>query len=748
MSAIVDIFNCVQYTQAEKLIPIDILSLIDEIFNNPLNKINWDKYLHIFYTNKYKIIPRYPDNIQNNIKKILGAKNSDINNFLTLDTIFKNINDLNSSYNQSINKTNYTILRLQDNYIEYILNSDNTDLLNHWFRGISNNIMLELYDGIHKSKYHRTIMILKKYLRLQYQSYNEYIKRNSNIGKFYIEYGKFVANELISKYNDGMISIKTIFSKLQEIEKKNEILMDNMNFGKNIFSKTIIYQLVNNCWEKHIDTETIDEDFLSCITSISLQNTKYNEVNIKFINKWYLNIKDKINLTNFKDMLLFNDIIKVLPILKYNNGFNYSKDIDIYFRKLFNIHSDFLEYIMSNLNIMTISYKTIKSVLSLISLHENKNILWGVYFKNLSNRLYSYGKCHVQNILDNMISNEYLMFNYLVNKENNNISNEYLNKTRIMLDNFANSIKHNKNLHLCKIDFVDNLNNNVDINNNIIDKVNYIVFDKNITDNTNSYQLIDKNKYSFELNMALKIGEYYYKNVSEIYNYEWDIQNSYIDFTINSTIVSSSIIEYIIIKTIMENKYNLSELLNKIVNREHDSEFCDRNKKYLSSYVKNLINVDLISYNDDILTISKNISDKHINITEFRPYIVDFSVVNNLNKISEDKKDTKVDNQKDEEKQQINKECIVYLRSLFLTKIFKRNSTVIFNFDKIIEELNKFVNKELSSKKYSEELINIFKQVANVQKNCLINELDSLEKRNIIEISKINSNYKLYSYFV
>lgn len=735
MSTIADIFNCVQHTNDDKLIPINILSLIDEIFSNPTNKINWDKYLHIFYTNKYKLDSIYPNNIQNNIKKILDAKNNDINNFMMLDTIFKNINDLNSSYNQSINKTNYTILRLQDNYIKYILESDNTDLLNHWFRGI-NNIMLELYDGTHKSKYHRTIMIMKKYLRLQYQSYDEYDKRNTNIGKFYIKYGEFVANELISKYNNDKFGIINILNKLQEIEKKNEIFMDNMNFGKNIFSKTVIYHLVNNCWEKHINT--IDENFLSCITSVSLKNTKYNEINIRFINKWFLDIKDKISLSNFKDLVLFNDIVKVLPILKYNNGFNYCADINVYFRKLFDIHDDFLQYIMSKLNVLNMTHNNMKSIMSLIALYKNKNILWEVYFNNLSNRLYGNS---LDKVFDNLINNEYMMLNYLLNKENNNIDCEYLNKTRILLDNFANSIKHTKNLHECKIDFVDINNNNVSVNNNIIDKVNYIVFDKNIINNTNSYKLIDMNKYFYELNIALKIGEYYYKNVSEIYNYEWDIQKSKIDFTINSTKVSSSIIEYIIIKTIMENKYNLSQLLNQIVNKEHDLELCERNKKYLSSYIKNLINVNLITYNDDILTISKNISNENIDITSFVPYIVDFSVVDNLNKNSEEKKEL-------EENKYINKECIVYLRTLFLTTIFKKNSTVSFTLDRIIEELNKFVNKELSNKKYSEELINIFKHVTNVQKNVLINELESLEKRNIIDISDSIADSKFYTYFV
>ena len=816
MSAIIDIFNCVQHTYDEKSLPIDILSLIDEIFNNPTNKINWDKYLHIFYTNKYKFGSSYPKNIQNNIKKILSNKNSDIHNFVVLDNIFKNLNDLNLSYNQSINKINYTNSRLQDNYIEYILTSDNTDLLNHWFRGISNNITLELYDGVPIiSKYHRTIMILRKYLRLQYKSYDEYNKRNSNIGNFYIKYSDFIADELINNYTCNKMSISNIFSKLQEIEKKNEIFMDNMNFGKNIFSKNIIYKLIVHCWQSHVNTNIIDESFLNCINSISLQNhpmlhMKYNYINNQFINKWYLDIKDKINPLYFKNSVLFNDIIKVLPILKYNKGFYYNEKIDTCFRKLFDINNEFLQYIVSKLDVIILSHNTIKAILSLIALYENKNTLWEVYFKNLYNRLHKYG-CS-PDAFDNYINNEYLMFNYLINIKNNNTDSEYLNKTRIMLDNFANSIKHNKNLRTCKIDFVDNLNNNFDIDKNIFNKVNYIVFDKNIIDNTNSYQLIDKNKYFhqfinknkyfYELNMPLKFGENYYKNVSDIYNYEWDIQRSVIDFTINSTRVSSSIIEYIIIKTIMEDSYNLDKFFDQIINKEYNTsafelimwrvakkmqqrrqanvsspditqanvsspDITQANvssldmmyanvtsvdmmyafekgavfKKYLSSYVKNLISVNLITYNDNVLSISKNIESNHIDIVSFVPYIVDLNSVNNLNESSEEKK-------LDKENLYMNKECIVYLRSLFLTKIFKRNSTKFFNIEKIIIELKNFVDDELSSKKYSNELINIFKHLVTVPENILINELESLEKRNIIEIKKGGINLRFYKYFI
>ena len=62
-------------------------------------------------------------------------------------------------------------------------------------------------------------MILRKYLRLQYKSYDEYNKRNSNIGNFYIKYSDFVANELIDNYTYNKMSISNRFTKLQEIEK-------------------------------------------------------------------------------------------------------------------------------------------------------------------------------------------------------------------------------------------------------------------------------------------------------------------------------------------------------------------------------------------------------------------------------------------------------------------------------------------------------------------------------------------------
>ena len=164
-------------------------------------------------------------------------------------------------------------------------------------------------------------------------------------------------------------------------------------------------------------------------------------------------------------------------------------------------------------------------------------------------------------------------------------------------------------------------------------------------------------------------------------------------------------------------------------------------KKYLSSYVKNLISVNLITYNDNVLSISKNIESNHIDIVSFVPYIVDLNSVNNLNESSEEKK-------LDKENLYMNKECIVYLRSLFLTKIFKRNSTKFFNIEKIIIELKNFVDDELSSKKYSNELINIFKHLVTVPENILINELESLEKRNIIEIKKGGINLRFYKYFI
>ena len=78
-------------------------------------------------------------------------------------------------------------------------------------------------------------------------------------------------------------------------------------------------------------------------------------------------------------------------------------------------------------------------------------------------------------------------------------------------------------------------------------------------------------------------------------------------------------------------------------------------------------------------------------------------------------------------------ECLEYLRLMFITKMFKSNSTHKYRVSDILTELDKFINKYLNEHKLNTEINNIIKNLINIDQEELLKNLTSLEKRDIIE---------------
>jgi hypothetical protein len=779
-----DLFSVVQNDSIINKNNITTIEYIDRIMilkDITQLKINWTETLHTFYQNQLLFNSTNISHIKEKLLSILLdtdnlQKINHLNRFLHLNGIFNILNELNASYNQSIDLKNFTLNKFQDFYLSQIINDTNPELINHWFDGIYNQIPIELYDEYHKSKYHKGIDILKNYLQplillvesKETNQNNSTIIESKELRESYIEifidkYVKWITNNFIENFDNNKMSLLDIFIKLNKLNKINEIFLDINSRSK--FLNKIIIALVP-CWKKYLETILlnnlmIDEEIINMFNMVDLTKTNYQNYTLQFMELWQANIKLNINPKNYSNSKLFESLRKISPIINsFKSGYNKSDLIIAYIKNLFLIDVNLLGYIMTGLNILIkntytklISDKNIldnihseiNNSLLLVSLYDNKEELWNQYFKYIYNRIMNITK---KIRLDKKLINyEFNIFNQLVS----NSCGAYSDKTKSLLNNIKSSIEHNNAIHKIKINYK---NNNGTIKENFnspdITKVDYTIFDKYIWDSNNDnkikYNLIEQTKYPIEINTYLSVGKTYYDLVSETKKIDWDIENSIININLNKLNLILNIVQYTIvseiIKTFKSNNQLLTkdQLIDNIVNK--DPKNISDAKKYIESYISNMIGKDIIILFDGKLKIDENYNNLNpiqIDISNFIPSlnIQNIKVDTTLSNKNLEKKDTndiqnKINN---DGSIHMTKECISYLRLMMLIKMFKGNSTKIFPLNSIITNLSEQINKyvENSNIKLNEELKKVFINLINVKDNELIMELKSIEKRDIIE---------------
>lgn len=732
--------------------------------------INWSDVLHTFYQNQLIFNDNIIDLISKKIHSILNEtlKNSsdtnsidNVHRFLHLNAIFEILNELNSSYNQTVDIRNYTLKIFQTFYLNELNKSENGNLLTHWFDGIY-NINLELFDGKHKSKYHKAIEILKKYLDPLPESENcllQLSKRNELIDNFVTNYAKWISVKLTENYKNDKLSLLNVFNKLTNFDEINKFFINNIKLRSDFLNSTIV-NLVP-CWEIYLsniltNNLMIDEKIINTFNSVDLTKTNFHNITVEFMELWQSNIKLSICPKNYGNSKLFESIRKICPLINLKNGTNKSQLVLKYIKDLFSFDNNFLGYIMTGLNILikkcyneynTTNQLTVTSdinyTLALISLYDNKEEIWNAYFKCTYNRIMAITK--KMRINKQLINFELDIFNQLI--INGCVASS--DKTKSLLNNIKNSIDHLNVIHKLEINYKKNDGSNFDsFVGPEISKVDYTIFDKYIWENENSdkikYNLIEQSKYPNEIKTYLSVGKSYFDVVSETNKIEWDVEYSVINYNIGQLNVVSNIIQYTILSTILSasktsNLLSKDQLINYIVTK--DSTNSSDAKKYIESYISYMISKDIIVLSNGKLCINTAFNDielekSFIDISDFKPSLNIEAI--NTNQINIDQTNsTNSEIQSTEiNENKFTDECISYLRIMMLIKLFKQNSTTAYALNTILNRLSEQIAKYVASAKLSQSLQQVFNGLINVTDNQLIMELKSLEKRDIIEETK------------
>lgn len=700
-------------------------------------KINWPEHLHMFYKNHLT----FSDNMEREISKkilfILTGKEIELcetdnlnhlNRFTHLNNLFTKINELNVSYDNIHDFKDYTLSRCQDYYLKQIINLKN-NIIYHWFNGIFNGINMD-FDNYKNSRYFKGIGILKSYLARKTDNYDNNVMRSNYINDFVDIYSKWSADYLSTKFQDKATDPIEVFEKFNKIKKINENLMGSDDCIKYNVNTTIN---MLPCWDLYLnmvydDNRKIDDIIIDTFNDIDLTETKYCDITIKFCEKWQMKIKNMVIPDNYSNSRLFDILQKICPlIIKFSSGRNKSDNVLKYFSDIYKYEQNLLGYLIIGLNVLIKKLynksifplklsSDIIGILSLISLYENKDVLWNQYFKNTNQRLTNLMK--EGDICNDIIDFEFNIYNYLIDHG----CNAFSEKTKTFLLNIKNSVDHLAVIKKCKIKYVDEYGNDKKRNDSWtepdINKTDYIVFDKHIweTMGVNNCPLIDKTKYPPNIKSSLAIGKTYYDIISDTKTIEWDIGNSIINYNINDSNITSNVIQYTLVWYIANNKLTKRDLIGKLT--------CDQQSaKYLESYINNLMFRDIVKICDGYLVINNKLHNQQIDISTF--VIVK----------QEDKEhcDEPVSEQPQIKTINMTDGCLSYLRLSLLTKMFKTNSTKIYQYNNIVESLNNYIRQYTENHKFIPELENIIKCLTSIDNNILDRELTYLEKRDIIE---------------
>lgn len=756
-----DVFNVVQNSVIQNNNSFELMKKILEIIDITKLKFNWTEYLYTFFRNQLVFNDQTIKEIKKRILSLLYNKQisdedldvvvikqtdkiNNVNRFLHLNNLFEKLNELNISHDQSHNLNNYTLLRCQDIYLSCITNPIYNDLINHWFNGIFHNIATDDNGVFFESRYKKGINTLEKYLTRKTSSYDNYEVRNNLVDMFIQNYSLWSAKYLTDKYMSKNIQLTDVFTKLDKVNKINELLID-MPDRCSYLNKTIINLIP--CLETYLNeildkNQQIDSKIINAYNNVNLSNTDYNKIVFDFCNKWKNKIKERITLSNFNNSKLLSDLIKICPLIDSSRkGVNVQNEITKCISDIFNADLNLLGYLLTGLNgyikksqdhKMT---QEITNILTLISLFENKELLWTKYLNNSSYRIFNISKKN--HINQQIINFELEIHNYLVNNDCLSFSD----KTKIFLADIKNSVDHLNVINKCKLNFVDDngMPKIPDDNwyNPDINKTEYVIIDKQVYEmiKTESikYNLIDYDKYPVDIKTYLNIGKTYYDKAFEIKKIEWDVENSIINYNISNHNIISNITQYIILWHINNNKYNCNSLISHLVNNNLDDKTKIDAKKYLESYIDDLIIKHIVNIQSNDLTINIALDNNYIDISSFVPALISKSTIDNTKNVKQDMINIDITRPIPINEIAMTNECLSYLRTLMMVKMFKTHSKKIYPLKDIISSLDKHINKHLQTVKLNKKLEDIIRSLTNIDEIQLVKELTNLEKKDIIE---------------
>ena len=641
----------------------NIIDYIKNIIDCPiisLFTVDWVKYYHLFYIKNISITE-----CDEYIRiKILENKSISIIDF---NNKFIIIDKLNSSYNHKNGIDKYTLMELQKIYISTILY--NKDLLNIWIEFIINIDITDKNDLI-------IINLFDNYLQIitNYMFKDEFVKL----------YGNYIIEYIINKYDNDKISLLEICNFIIKINKTNLLFLQtkDLDYLKQLFIHNIIPYLdiyLNKMFKTNMP---IDINIIETYHIINIEKTDYNNIVSNFLETWKTKQKEQLsNKSIVENFINIHPIInnKIECIVEYYNNIFNTSDLFDYLLKLFN---------KSILYLYNDKESNIDTFIIFLSLYRDKNILLEKYYDLLVSRVFKY--CNSNIITQNIITIELTIFDKL---------QKYIDcdskKIILYFTNLKQNLIDTLNIHKCKFNLITNNNTPIVWNDFDITKVNLNLF---ANYNHKEITFLNYDIISPDIKNYIKICSTYQTKIHELYKINWDIENSVVDININKMNIICTIIQYVLIFTINNNKYTVDELINYIINKEKTTEQING----LKSYIHQLFELKIISINENILSITSN--DNSFDISEFIPcYNTNIEI---------------------KEIQLCDKILLNNLRCLLLSKMFKHNSTTHFTLDTIMDTYKQYNN----AKSY----------IQNITIQELKYYLNYLAERYIIEQTKNN----------
>ena len=203
-----------------------------------------------------------------------------------------------------------------------------------------------------KNKYIRALQILKKYLSHHDSNHLNYDKREQLIKIWLNKYSKWTSDYFNQQFDQKNMSLVNIFEKLNQMNETNK---EFMNESDSIIYFELTIKAMMNSWEKYLNNlflldQKIDEYVISTFNNINLTQTKYNEITLNFCKKWLSKMQSQINLSNYDNIELFNNLKKISPfITHFSTGHNKSTDILKIISQIYIIDNNLIGYVTTGI---------------------------------------------------------------------------------------------------------------------------------------------------------------------------------------------------------------------------------------------------------------------------------------------------------------------------------------------------------------------------------------------------------------
>ena len=713
-----DIFGVIQHDHINPH-KVNTKETISNILKNREYDINWTNLVYDFYNEPIKTVDINIDNI----KSVLKNSNP-YDSFCDINQSFEKLNELNMCYNLK-HKKNHTLHNLYNIYLKLLFDDNYKKIQLYWFENIYND-MVNTYDNSKISKYQHSVIIFKRYL-------NNIEVNNELVEQFINEFIWWSSNKMIEKYRDHVITFDEIITNVLKIYSSSLSYFDEKYRSAIRYNYAVkMLKCLDQYLESIFISETkLNDDIFYIFNSINPTSSTYDEYNYiisGFICRWINKNRqtDKIS-ENINEIIAFignfrNNITIINTFKKIYTLVDKNKILNTMFKDINGIVFESEKF-----NIDCTSLTNIYYIIDFITLYDDHNKIIELYQNSLQYRIEYILKRIVIN--NDVITNENRIYSYLTNQ---------LNRNSITVENYLKCIQNciTNMDSLKKIETIKMINSQGNQIESLFDrnKCSYIVVDKHIEiDNiTIKEPILDNTTIPIEIKQYYNVGKTYYNTAFDIKKIEWDLENSIINFNVNSNTIISNIIQYIIIFYVSKNSYSVQQLINLIANKNSSDH------KYLKQYIKNLIDIEILQNNNDKLSINSkyNKKDQHDIIENFR--LTD----DNINLNIPDNIDIQLPYD------YINNNSIIYLRTIFLIKMFKINSTRWFEFKQLKTVFKDFVEKYVLSKPSFEQRVkDTLMNLYNVPDGQLLNELSDIEKRCIIESKDKETDLK-FKYYV